>query len=151
MLKYHKTTEEEKYIICDWQYEGEYSIYNNSPYKEQVKNHIGFANPKNNFYTFYDDDKLVGYINLIEEEVEVFFGIGINPECCNKGYGQMLSKKARKISYQLYTGKPMYLEVRTWNMRAVKCYEKAGFRTIGEPIVQTTSIGEGYFYHMVAE
>ena len=45
----------------------------------------------------------------------------------------------------------MYLEVRTWNTRAVKCYEKAGFRIQGEPIRQATPIGEGVFYHMVYE
>jgi len=42
------------------------------------------------------------------------------------------------------------IEVRTWNSRAVKCYEKAGFIIDGEPIKQTTSIGEGVFYRMVA-
>ena len=30
-------------------------------------------------------------------------------------------------------------------------YEKAGFRISGAPIRQTTGIGEGEFYHMIAE
>ena len=37
------------------------------------------------------------------------------------------------LSQRLYPGKPMYLEVRTWNTRAVRCYEKAGFRVVFEP------------------
>ena len=45
----------------------------------------------------------------------------------------------------------MYLEVRTWNRRAVRCYEKAGFRIVGEPIRRTTSAGDGIFYHMVKD
>ena len=47
MLTYHRTTEEEKYNITSWKYEGKYSIYNEKPYEEHKRNHYGFANPKN--------------------------------------------------------------------------------------------------------
>ena len=151
MLSYHKTTEDEKYIICDWQYDGEYAIYNNPPYEQQLREHRGFANPKNSFFSFFDQDKLIGYINLVEEESAVFFGIGVAPDCCSQGYGQEITKTARMLSHQLYPGKPVYLEVRTWNKRAVACYEKAGFRIVGDPIEQVTPIGKGLFYHMEAE
>ena len=40
---------------------------------------------------------------------------------------------------------------RTWNTRAVRCYEKAGFRVVGEPVKRVTLSGEGTFYHMVRE
>ena len=143
MLEYHETTEAEKYSICNWQYDGDYSIYNNPPYEEQLKLHRGFANPKNHFYSFIDGSNLIGYINLIEEEKD--------PAFCNQGYGQRISKQACDLSHHLYPGKPVYLEVRTWNMRAVRCYEKAGFRIVGEPIKQSTPIGEGTFYRMVAD
>ena len=133
MLTYHKTTEEEKYVITEWKYPGEYAVYDSTPYEEQKKRGFGFANPANHFYSFYDETALVGFINLYEEETEIFFGIGVNPDCCGEGYG------------------PLYLEVRTWNKRAVSCYQKAGFVIKGEPIRQTTSAGEGVFYHMVQE
>ena len=45
----------------------------------------------------------------------------------------------------------MYLEVRTWIARAVRCYEKAGFRVVGEPVKRVTLSGEGTFYHMVRQ
>lgn len=148
MLLFHKTTEDEKQRISDWRYDGAYAVYNLPPYAEQLRMHRGFANPKNNFYSFADGSKLIGYINLIEEETAVFFGIGLNPLYCNQGYGQRICKKALRLSHQLYPQKPVYLEVRTWNCRAVRCYEKAGFRIVGEPIIRTTPIGEGTFFHM---
>jgi ribosomal-protein-alanine N-acetyltransferase len=55
------------------------------------------------------------------------------------------------LSQRLYPGKPMYLEVRTWNTRAVRCYEKAGFRVVGEPVKRVMLSGEGTFYHMVRQ
>lgn len=151
MLACHPTTEEEKNLITEWKYEGEYSVYNAEPYEEQKKKGFGFANPQNHFYSFYDEKKLIGFINLYEEKTEVFFGIGVKPEECGKGYGSQMTEIACKISRELFPGKPLYLEVRTWNQRAVRCYEKAGFHIVGEPIRQTTSAGEGVFYHMIRE
>ena len=101
------------------------------PYEEQKKRGFGFANPQNRLYSFHDGTKLVGFINLFEEETEVFFGIGVSPKDCGRGYGQQMTRKACEISQRLFAGKPIYLEVRTWNTRAVKCYEKAGFRREG--------------------
>lgn len=151
MLTYHKTTEEEKYRITAWKYDGDYAVYNSTPYAQQKQTGFGFANPKNHFYSFYDGTDLIGFINLYEEETEVFFGIGAAPEHCGKGYGQQMTRIACSICRSLFPGKPMYLEVRTWNHRAVRCYEKAGFRIVGEPIRQTTSAGDGIFYHMVKD
>lgn len=71
MLTYHKTTEEEKYLIADWKYCGDYVIYNNQPYEEQKKSKSGFANPKNNFYSFYEKTALIGFINLHEEKLSL--------------------------------------------------------------------------------
>ena len=111
----------------------------------------GFANEKSNFFSFVDGEKLVGFTNLVEEEKEVFVGIGANPAYCNQGYGQRMLRQTYDLSKLLYPDKPLYLEVRTWNKRAVRCYEKAGFRIDGEPFKETTPIGEGIFYRMVKE
>ena len=127
------------------------AIYNTSSYEEQRKTGIGFANPENNFFSFYNGDILVGFSNLYEEDTEMFFGIGVNPAFCNRGYGQQITKQTISLSHTLYPDKPLYLEVRTWNKHAVRCYEKAGFKIVGEPIRQSTHIGEGTFYHMLAE
>jgi len=52
MLTYHKTTEEEKYRITAWKYDGDYAVYNSTPYAQQKQTGFGFANPKNHFYSF---------------------------------------------------------------------------------------------------
>lgn len=143
--------EAEKEAICAWQYPGEYAMYNNPPYAEQKKHGYGFANPANNFYSFYDAETLVGFVNLSDEGSEVFFGIGAHPDHCGQGYGTQMTALAWDLSQRLYPGKPMYLEVRTWNTRAVRCYEKAGFRVVGEPVKRVTLSGEGTFYHMVRQ
>ena len=115
-----------------------------------MQNKQSFCNParKKNFYSYYDGETLVGFINIFEEENKVFIGFVVNPQYCNQGYGRMILDTAYKISKELYPLKPLYLEVRTWNKRAINCYKKAGF-VIEKKLSKTTTIGEGEFYRMI--
>lgn len=71
------------------------------------------------------------------------------PQLCNKGYGRQILALVRQIAAQLYPNKPLYLEVRCWNRRAIACYQRAGFCIEGEAFEQTTPMGKGSFYRMV--
>lgn len=150
-LNHHRMTDEEKQVVCSWKYEGAYEIYNLPSYQEMKEKKMGFLNPKSekNYYSFYDNDFYVGFVDIFEEETEVFIGIGANPEICNKGYGQQMLADAYFIAKKLYPDKPLYLEVRTWNKRAIQCYLKAGFEIDGSPYQLTTGIGPGIFYRMI--
>lgn len=148
-MEYHPLTEAEKREICTWKYEGAYAIYDSAPYEEQRRSGKGLFNPRNDLFAFRDGEKLIGYINLFEDGDEVFFGIGAAPDCCGRGYGQKMAAAALSIAKELFGDKPLHLEVRTWNARAIRCYEKAGFRVDGEPFTQTTPIGTGEFCRMV--
>lgn len=153
MLSYRLITEEEKTIISDWKYPGEYAIYNLPPYEEQKQRGIMLANPerKKNYYSYCEGGRLIGFTNILEKESEVCIGIGVSPDLCGNGWGQKILECASAISGSLYPAKRLCLEVRTWNERAIKCYLKAGFRIDGEAFVQKTNIGEGLFYRMVKE
>ena len=152
-LKFRYLTEEDKRQICAWKYTGEYEIYNLPPYDMMRAQQTGFMNPKNakNYFAFLDGDLLVGLVNIREKDTEDFIGVGVKPALCGRQYGRRMLEEAYHISKKLYPEKPLYLEVRTWNMRAVSCYLHAGFRIDGEPYEQTTEIGTGTFFRMVRE
>lgn len=149
MLTNHKTTEDEKYEICGWKYEGDYAIYDMGSYEEMKEKKIAFANPQMYVESFLDNNELIGFCNLYDDGDEVFFGIGVNPQLCGKGYGVGMIEKMYLISKKIFPQKPLYLEVRTWNKRAVNCYKKAGFVIDGDVIHQKTHAGEGTFYRMI--
>ena len=144
-------TENEKQTICSWKYPDKYSIYNLQPYEQLTEKKTGFANPDNqqNFYSFYDGDLLVGYINLIERNNKFSVGIAVKPELCSMGYGQQILKIAVEISNQNDKNKPIGLQVRSWNKRAINCYKKAGFEIDGDEYTLNTPLGEGQFYRMI--
>ena len=65
------------------------------------------------------------------------------------GYGTRILLESYELSKQLYPEKPLYLEVRTWNKRAIKCYQKAGFNICGDAFELQTPVGTGSFYKMI--
>ena len=152
-LSQHPLTEAEKREICAWRYDGEYAVYDLPAYEEMQEKRMGFCNPEreDNYLSRHQAGCLVGFTNLLEEEREIFVGIGVNPEFCGRGYGQRILREACDLSKRHAPGKPLYLEVRTWNTRAVCCYEKAGFRIDRAPFEQVTGMGPGTFYRMVKE
>ena len=119
MLQHHKATETEKRLLCTWKYDGEYALYDMPSYEEMQARQFGLANPRMYVETFFDGPTLVGFCNLFDDGDEVFFGIGVNPQCCGQG------------------------------CRAIRCYQKAGFTIDGDVIHQKTNAGEGGFYRMV--
>ena len=149
MLTHHAMTEDEKYVIADWRYSGDYALYNTRPYEEDRKKGVGFAHPGFIGFSFYDRDALIGFTCLYEEDREIMIGIGVAPEYCGRGYGREMLETTCGLSETMFPGKPLYLEVRTWNARALRCYEKAGFVIDGEPFTQRTGLGEGTFYRMM--
>lgn len=149
-LSYRNLTDDDKRQICSWKYDDEYEIYNLPAYEEMKAQQVGFMNQKSeqNYLAFSDSDTLVGFVNILEETTEVFIGIGVNPELCNQHYGREMLDLAYDISKNCYPDKPLYLEVRTWDTRAVKCYQPPGFQIDSEPYELTTGIGGGTFYRM---
>ncbi|MCM0648896.1 GNAT family N-acetyltransferase [Clostridium swellfunianum] len=149
-LTAEKLSEEQAKEISSWKYTGEYSIYNLPSWEKMIEENYSLTdNVKRDRFVGYMNDtgELVGFVNLLDEGDTVFFGIGIKPDYCSKGIGKMITKMALIESQNRFPNKPVILEVRTWNKRAVNCYESQGFEII-ETKQQKTHIGFGEFYVM---
>lgn len=125
-------------------------MYNLPSYEVMKEKQIAFMNPKRekDYMAYYHNDILVGYTNIREKEKGVFVGIGVKPDMCSKGYGKLILKEVYIISKELYPNKPLYLEVRAWNERAIRCYQKCGFEIVEEPYQLKLPSGAEIFYRM---
>ncbi len=146
-------TDRDKREICTWHYPGEYAIYDFPPYDEMVQEGDEFTAPESagRYLGFWAEGALVGFVELQEEGEEVSLGIGVRPDQCGKGRGGEILRLARELSQERYPGKLLSLEVRTWNRRAIRCYESAGFSIEGEAYPLVTGVGPGLFYRMTAQ
>lgn len=149
-LKMDKLSKAQAIQVSKWKYEGEYSIYNLPDWDIMIKENYSLCDDikRERFRSFVDEkNNLIGFVNLLDEGSNIFFGIGLNPQYCNKGVGKNIVNLALGECKNKYPNKPVILEVRTWNVRAINCYKSQGFEIV-EVKKQKTYIGEGEFYVM---
>jgi len=150
MLIHHPLTESHKQAICSWQYEGEYAVYNLPPYETMKAKQSGFMNPTRaeNYLGWSEDGELIAYTNFSEKPDGIYLGIGVRPDKCGQGYGQKITQAAARLAEESFPDKPVCLEVRIWNERAIRCYRRAGFEIVTAPYIQNIGAGRGTFYKM---
>lgn len=149
-LRAGKLTEVQAKEISNWTYDGDYSIYNLPAWEQMIQEKYSLSDDtkRERYIGFVNEHKeLVGFVNLLDQGDSVFFGIGVNPKVCGIGLGKLITKMALIESQNRFPNKPVVLEVRTWNKRAVSCYKSQGFNIIATK-EQETKLGLGEFYVM---
>ncbi|CEN77581.1 GNAT family N-acetyltransferase [Paraclostridium sordellii] len=152
-LKPVKFTERLAKEVTTWKYEGDYEIYNLPSWDEVLKKQISLCREekRKNFIGYVNEENnLVGFINLVDEGDSIFLGIGVKPKYCGFGIGKQIIKMALDECRKRYKNMPIILEVRSWNKRAVNCYESQGFKVINIK-KQETYAGFGEFFVMKYE
>lgn len=89
-------------------------------------------------YIFISEDQsghLLGYmtikhINWLTRKAEM--GVVFDPSCLSKGYGTASIKELQKIFFNEMKMRTLFLKVADFNKRGQRCYEKAGFKEMGE-------------------
>lgn len=152
MIHVHPMREEKK-EVCLWQYPKEYAQYDLPSYEECRRCNYAFVNPakRHQYHAYYEGTQLIGFANIQEEAQEVYIGIGVHPAYCNQGYGTKLLQMVDVYCQSHFPHKLLYLEVRTWNKRAIACYQKAGFRIQGSSFTLNGKQGKATYYRMVKE
>ncbi len=115
--------------ICDWQYNQPYCVYNYLTYNEAVKKQSEIIKAKNanNYLCFWNNKTLVAYTSIILKDEKVYIGIGIAPGFCGQGLGSLYLSQTVLEAQKRYPDKEIWVQVRSWNERAINCYCKCGF------------------------
>ncbi len=152
LLRMTEMTEAYAIQISGWKYPGEFALYNLPPWETMRADGWALCDPekrKTDYRAFVTaEGQLAAFTRATFDPLGIMLGVGANPDCLSLGYG---SEAIRQTVAQLadrHPGVTIYLEVRTWNKRAVRSYEKSGF-VIRETVEQETYAGPGEFYRMV--
>lgn len=152
MVEYILTRLTEDYAkeICNWRYNGYYSVYNFSDWDTVVKKGWGLAikdKREREFLAILLNDELIAYGRITKREDRAFIGIGLKPSYCEKGHGKSIMKLLIEECKRKFPDIPIALEVRSFNKRAINCYKTVGFKTKNKYIKETFN-GEDEFYYM---
>jgi len=91
---------------------------------------------------------LHGFAQLFPMAGVTRLGLGMRPDLCGKGWGSHFVRIIAEAAARQRPDHEIDLEVLTWNLRAIKAYEKAGFvRT--DTYMRPTPEGPALFHCMV--
>lgn len=131
-LQFRKPTVSDIEDILTWKYEGEYSFYDNSIQKEKIDMIKSYICSDNAFSIYNEQDKLVG--NCSFYYIEEFFCVGLQmrPDITGKGFGTQFVESIINFGRQKYDLDYIDLTVAKFNKRAIRIYEKLGFKVVEE-------------------
>ena len=136
-ISYRPADEASAREFLEWQYEPPYDIYNCPP--DQLEHVIRYnINPKNNVYAMFDQaERLVGYCSYgwdaqvpggdySAEALDI--GMMIKPTLTGQGLGADFAGEVIKNGIKKYDPEKLRVTVAAFNTRAVRVWEKQGFR-----------------------
>lgn len=129
----NKLTEENAKQLCTWKYKGEYSVYDFAPWDIATQQNWSITNPEvreSDFRSVISEQgNFIGFFRMTEDKHrKIEIGLGLKPMYCGQGFGKDFVKLITQYSLEKYTNHLIYMEVRTFNIRAVKCYKACGYK-----------------------
>lgn len=142
------TQEQAELIAYQWKYEDEYSFYDITADDEDLEEFLDANRREDSFLVVYRNNELVGYFVFDTREPDtVNIGLGMRPQLTGKGEGIHFLLAGMKYAQTKYSPLIFTLSVATFNVRALKIYERAGFKKI-EAFMQETNGGKYEFIKM---
>ena len=126
-------SEEDGRAVCTWRYPPPYDVYDLPPWETACARGYGVADAEKRaqFTAVCRGGALAGFFRLRPEDGGVTLGLGLAPEHCGQGLGGALLALCIGAAAARFPGKPLRLEVRAFNARAIRCYRAAGFCETG--------------------
>ncbi len=116
--------------ICEWNYLDDYGVYNLPNYEKCIEMGYGITKKeqKDNYVVYLLNDEVLFYLNMKPIQNKIEMGVGLKPKYCGQGIGNYFLNDGIQEIKKRYSDPVLFLEVRSWNIRAIKSYKKIGFK-----------------------
>jgi [ribosomal protein S18]-alanine N-acetyltransferase len=125
-LEISPATDESFRERAQWRYEAPFDLYDEDG--KPVKN------PERFFEARDETGALVGFYYFERSGPTVKFGLGLRPDLTGQGLGLEFVEAGVEFARDRFRPRRIVLEVFSFNERAVKVYERAGFHVTGRRI-----------------
>ena len=126
-----------------WRYEPPYDFYN--------ADEEGRLNPERYFAVRDEDGELIGFYYYEQKPDALEYGLGLRPDLTGRGFGLGFFRAGLAFGRERYRPPFVRLFVAAFNERAIKVYERAGFRETGRHMRSFERFGEVEFVNMKEE
>ena len=137
------------HAIANWHYEGIYAFYDmdqDIEDLEELLNPHGWTGKYNAVVN--ECGELIGFFSFEKEKEVVVIGLGLRPDCTGEGLGQAFVEAGLEYAKLEFAPSTFGLNVATFNQRAIRVYEKVGFKPDGV-FMHETNGGQYEFLRMV--
>lgn len=136
--------------IANWHYEGIYTFYDMDQDIEDMEELLNPHSWADRYYAVVNEsNELIGFFCFEQEEIgAVTIGLGLGPDHTGKGLGQAFVEAGLEFAKEKFRPTVFRLSVATFNQRAIKIYEKVGFKS-DRVFINETNGGQYEFLRMV--
>ncbi len=120
-----------------WKYDGEYAFYDMTADPEDYEEIVTPEKRGNRYFSVFDGDELAGFFCVEQEGADVEIGLGLRPDLTGRGRGGAFLEEILWFVRENYSFEKIKLDVASFNQRAAKVYERAGFVKTGIAKVST--------------
>ncbi|UOW66782.1 GNAT family N-acetyltransferase [Paraclostridium bifermentans] len=108
-----------------WRYDKPYNVYD-LYLNDYLKNSDSWGVEQ---FALVKNDNIIAYVSCQLIKNDMWVGWSLRPSLCGSGIGQNFVTKCimELVKLKKHYIKDIYLKVYSWNTRAIKTYEKAGF------------------------
>ena len=83
---------------------------------------------QNDYYEALENNELVGFFCIIQQNSLIEIGLGMKPDLCGKGKGKQFVKQIINFLEYNYKFDKLIMNVALFNQRAIKVYHSCGFK-----------------------
>lgn len=125
------TQQEAEYIAEKWHYEGEYAFYDMDADEEDLEEFLDSNQREGKLFSVYEGSQLIGFFSFTRPETGVIdVGLGMRPDLTGRGNGEGFIQNGIEYAREHFSPKKVTLSVATFNERAIKVYERVGFKKV---------------------
>jgi ribosomal-protein-alanine N-acetyltransferase len=122
-------TEAEALAITEWHYPPPYSFYDWNADNEDAALLLDGESREGRFFSALDENgELAGFFEFRAKHEEVVIGLGLRPELTGGGLGREFVEAGVAFARDRFGPARFRLSVASFNTRAIKVYERLGFR-----------------------
>ncbi|MDE7219107.1 MAG: GNAT family N-acetyltransferase [Oscillospiraceae bacterium] len=124
-------------IANDWKYDGEYAFYDMTADPEDYEEIVIPEKRGDRYFSVLDGDGLMGFFCVEREGANIEIGLGLRPSLTGRGRGGAFLEEVLRFVGKNYSFGKIRMDVASFNLRAIKVYERAGFVKTGTAKVST--------------
>lgn len=137
------------HAIANWHYEGIYVFYDMDQDAEDLEELLDPHSWADRYYAVVNKcNELIGFFCFEQDGEAVIIGLGLRPDHTGKGLGQTFVEAGLEFAQEKFSPTAFRLSVATFNQRAIRLYERVGFKPDGV-FMNETNGGQYEFLRMV--